>query len=54
MELDINPFWTTFEHYRPHGHPADPTPVVLLPDQQTSAYRYYSPHSRDFNAVYAR
>jgi hypothetical protein len=54
MELDINPFWTTFEYYQAHGHPSDPTPVVLLPDQQTSAYRYYSPYSRDFTAVYAR
>ena len=54
MELDINPFWTTFEYYQAHGHPSDPTPAVLLPDQQTSAYRYYSPYSRDFTAVYAR
>jgi hypothetical protein len=54
MELDINPFWTTFEYYRAHAHRSDPTPVVLLPDQQTSAYRYYSPYSRDFTAVYAR
>ena len=54
MELDTNPFRTTFEYYRPPGHPTDPKPVVLLPDQQTSAYRYCSPCSRDFNAVYAR
>ncbi len=54
MELDINPFWTTFEYYQAHGHPSEPTPVVLLPDQQTSAYRYYSPYSRDFTTVYAR
>jgi hypothetical protein len=25
MELDINPFWTTFEYYQARGHPADPT-----------------------------
>jgi hypothetical protein len=54
MELDINPFWTTFEYYQAHGHPSDPTPTALLPDQQTSPYRYYSPYSRDFTAVYAR
>jgi hypothetical protein len=54
MELDINPFWTTFEYYQARSHPSDPTPVVLLPDQQTSAYRYYSPYSRDFTAVYGR
>ena len=54
MELDINPFWTTFEYYQSRGHPVDPAPVVLLPDRQTPAYRYYSPYSRDFNAVYAR
>ena len=54
MELDINPFWTTFEYYQAHSHPSDPTPAVLLPDQQTSAYRYYSPYSRDFTAVFAR
>ena len=54
MELDINPFWTTFEYYQAHGHPADPAPVVLLPTQQTSAYRYYSTWARDFTAVYAK
>jgi hypothetical protein len=54
MELDINPFWTTFEYYQPHRHPAGPVPVVLLPDQQTSGYRYFSPYDRDFTAVYAR
>ena len=54
MELDINPFGTAFEYYRARSHPAGPTPVVLLPYQQTCAYRYCSPYSRDFNAVYAR
>jgi hypothetical protein len=24
MELDINPFWTTFEYYRAHAHPSVP------------------------------
>jgi hypothetical protein len=54
MQLDINPFWTSFEHYQPDGHPADRVPVNLLPTQQQSAYRYYSVYSRDFTAVYAR
>ncbi len=54
MELDINPEWTTFEYYRAAGHPADPAPVAMLPDQQSSPYRYYSVWARDFTAVYAR
>jgi len=54
LQLDINPFWMSFEYYRAYGHPADPAPVNLLPTQQQSAYRYYSLYSRDFTAVYAR
>jgi hypothetical protein len=54
MELDINPFWTSFEYYQARGHAADPTPVMLQPTQQTSAYRYYSVWGRDFTAVFAR
>lgn len=54
MQLDINPEWTTFESYHANGHPTDPTPEVVLPTQQSSAYRYYSVWSRDFTAVYAR
>jgi hypothetical protein len=54
MELDINPTWTTFEYYRAAGHPADPTPATLLPNQPTPATRYYAPWGRDFTAVYAR
>ena len=54
MELDINPEWTTFEYYRAAGHAADPTPVVMLPTQPSSPYRYYSVWARDFTAVYAR
>jgi hypothetical protein len=54
MQLDINPFWTTYEYYQPDGKPADPTPVNLLPSQQGVADRYYSVWSRDFTAVYAR
>jgi hypothetical protein len=51
MELDINPDWTSFEFY---AHGADPTPKPMLPDQQSSAFRYYSPWARDFLAVYAK
>jgi hypothetical protein len=54
MELDINPFWTSFEYYQARGHAASPTPVLLQPAQQTSGYRYYSVWGRDFTAVYAR
>jgi hypothetical protein len=54
MELDINPYWTTFEYYSGRGRPSDPTPVALLPTQQTPADRYYSIWARDFVAVYAR
>jgi len=54
LQLDINPEWTSFEYYKTNGHPSDPTPVAVLPNQQASAYRYYSVFSRDFTAVYAR
>jgi Phosphodiester glycosidase len=54
LQLDINPFWMSFEYYQTDGHPSDPTPVNLLPTQQQTAYRYYSVYSRDFTAVYAR
>ena len=54
MQLDINPFWTTFEYYQAGHQPSDPAPVNLLPGQQGAANRYYSVWSRDFNAVYAR
>ena len=54
LQLDINPFWMSFEYYQAHGHPSDPRPVNLLPTQQQSAYRYYSVYSRDFTVVYAR
>jgi hypothetical protein len=54
LQLDINPFWMSFEYYQADGHPADPRPTNLLPTQQQTAYRYYSVYSRDFTAVYAR
>ena len=53
MQLDINPDWTSFMYYVP-SHPADPTPVALLPDQVQPARRYYSVSGRDFTAVYSR
>lgn len=54
MQLDINPFWMSYEYYTPNGHPSDPAPHMLLPTQQQTAYRYYSQYSRDFTAVFSR
>ena len=54
MQLDINPDWMSFMYYLPRNHPADPTPVNLLPDQVQPPDRYYSASGRDFTAVYAR
>jgi hypothetical protein len=54
MQLDINPAWTSYEYYQAAGHPANPTPVNLLPSQDGSPERYYQVWSRDFTAVYAR
>jgi Phosphodiester glycosidase len=54
LQLDINPEWMSYDYYKVGGHPSDPTPVNLLPDQQATPYRYYSVYSRDFTAVYAR
>ena len=54
MQLDINPEWMSFMYYLPKHHPADPTPVALLPDQMQAANRYYSVTGRDFTAVFAR
>jgi hypothetical protein len=54
MQLDINPYWMSYEYYQADEHPGDPTPVNLLPTQQQTGYRYYSVYSRDFTAVYAR
>jgi len=54
MELDINPAWMSFMYYLPKDHPASPTPVNLLPDQEQPPNRYFYYSGRDFNAVYAR
>ena len=54
MQLDINPEWMSFMYYLPGHHPANPTPVALLPNQMQAANRYYSINGRDFTAVYAR
>ena len=52
--MDINPAWMKFDYYQADGHPSDPTPVPLMPNQQPSPYSYYTPSTRDFTAVYAR
>jgi hypothetical protein len=54
MQMDINPAWMKFDYYQADGHPSDPTPLPLLPAQQSSPYSYYDPSTRDFTAVYAR
>ena len=54
LQLDINPEWMSFDYYKAEGHPVDPVPNALLPNQQGSAYRYYNIYSRDFTTVYAR
>jgi hypothetical protein len=54
MQLDINPDWMSFMYYQSKGHPSDPAPANLLPDQLQPADRYYSVSGRDFTAVYAR
>ncbi len=54
MQLDINPDWMSFMYYRSGRHPADPTPVNLLPDQVQPPDRFYATSSRDFTAVFAR
>lgn len=54
MELDINPYWTTFSYYRPAAVPGGVVPVKLTADQQRIAGRFLAPVNRDFFAVYAR
>jgi len=54
MQLDINPEWMSYMYYLPKHHPANPTPIALLPNQMQAANRYYSITGRDFTAVYAR
>jgi hypothetical protein len=54
MQLDINPEWMSYMYYLPKHHPANPTPVALLPNQMQAANRYYTITGRDFTAVYAR
>ena len=53
-QLDINPDWMSFMYYRPKRHPADLTPVNLLPDRAQSPGRYLAGSSHDFTAVFAR
>ena len=54
MQLDINPAWMKFDYYAGNGQLSNPVPSPLLPNQQPSAYSYYTPSTRDFTAVYAR
>ncbi|HWF80697.1 MAG TPA: hypothetical protein VN695_08940 [Streptosporangiaceae bacterium] len=54
MELDINPDWMSFMYYLAKNHPANPTPLNLLPTQVQPPDRYYFPANRDFTAVFAR
>jgi Phosphodiester glycosidase len=54
MELDINPDWMSFMYYLAKNHPANPTPVNLLPSQIQPADRYYFISNRDFTAVFSR
>jgi hypothetical protein len=54
MELDINPDWMSFMYYLAKNHPANPTPVNLLPEQIQPPDRYLYPSNRDFTAVFAR
>ncbi len=51
IELDINPEWPSFIGYRKR---AGRDPLKLVPNPQQSAYRYLSPDTRDFFAVYTR
>jgi hypothetical protein len=51
IELDINPQWPTFIAYARRGG-RNPTKVV--PNPQQSAFRYLTPDTRDFFAVYTR
>jgi len=54
MELDINPDWMSFMYYLAQNHPANPTPVNLLPSQIQPPDRYYYIANRDFTAVFSR
>jgi hypothetical protein len=54
LQLDINPSWMKFDYYSGNGKSGSPKPTTLLPNQQPSAYSYYTPSTRDFTAVYAR
>jgi hypothetical protein len=51
IELDINPEWASFNGYANRG---GRNPIKLVPNSQQSAYRWLSPDSRDFFAVYTR
>jgi hypothetical protein len=51
IELDINPEWPSFIGYARRG---GRDPIKLVPNPQQSAYRYLTPDTRDFFAVYTK
>ena len=53
MQLDINVAWISFMWYTPGSGSTSPVPHKLVAFQRPS-YRYFTPTSRDFFAVYAR
>jgi hypothetical protein len=53
MELDINRDWTSFMTYA-HPPGGAVSPRLLTSDEHPNPYRYLSPSSRDFVAVYRR
>jgi hypothetical protein len=53
MELDINRDWTSFMTYT-HAPGGAVSPRLLTSDEHPNPYRYLSPSSRDFVAVYRR
>jgi hypothetical protein len=54
MELDINPYWTSYILYSATADPRHPDARNLLPDMQRSPHRYDTTSTRDFFAVYGR
>lgn len=51
IQLDINPEWPTFIGY---GQRGARSPMKLVPNPQQSPFRFLSPDSRDFFAIYTR
>ncbi len=51
IQLDINPTWVSFYGYLKRG---GQDPLQFVPNPNESRYRWLSPDSRDFFAVYTR